>query len=110
MAYKTITSSGESWQPNPGDDLEGEVIATGTGESQYGEFPWVTVRKKDDTEVLVNGFGTILQRTLPKLNVGDQVCILYGGMQKAGNSGREYKAYEVLVDQPVDGDVAVDAE
>jgi hypothetical protein len=108
MAYKTITSSGESWQPNPGDDLEGEVVATGTGTSQYGDFPWVTIRKKDDTDVLLNGFGAVLQRTLPTLKVGDKVLILYGGLQKAGNSGREYKAYEVLVDQPVEGDAGVE--
>jgi hypothetical protein len=107
VPYTSITSSGDSWQPNPGDDVEGEVVASGTGESQYGEFPWVTIKTKDDTEVLVNGFGTVLKGSLPKLKVGDKVLILFQGLQK-GNGGREYKAYEVFVDQPADAELGAE--
>jgi hypothetical protein len=100
MAYKSISTGGDSWAPDPGDELEGEVVKAGTGESQYGEFSWVVVRTTDGNEIVVNGFGMILARALPQLKVTDKVHLQYEGMI-AGGGGRTYKSYIVSVDDGV---------
>jgi uncharacterized protein with von Willebrand factor type A (vWA) domain len=79
-----------------GEDLIGVVV--GTEETQYGEA--VKVQKRDGSYSLVN-YQSV--NSSLKENKGELVRLVYQGL-KTGESGREYKDFDLMVAKSSDSE------
>jgi hypothetical protein len=92
-----------AWRPDQEDPdtLIGEVVEIEVGESEYGRYPILVVRKDDNEEKAVHGFHSVLQNELlkHKPQVGERVGIKYLGdvPTKPGSRFKSYKGYRVKV-------------
>lgn len=86
----------EQWKPALSPTIEGEVVSLGTGSSEYGEFPLVTIRTTSG-DYSVAGFHAVLRRQLDEasLDAGDNIRIEYKG-KGVSKKGREFHNYELV--------------
>ena len=94
-----------AWRPDQEDAdlLIGEVVEIEVGESEYGRYPILIVRRDDGEEKAVHGFHSVLQSELlkHKPQVGEKVGIKYLGdvPTKPGSKFKSYKGYRVKVER-----------
>jgi hypothetical protein len=96
-----LDSFPEAWKPDPGEKLVGKIIGLDTRETEYGEYPIVTVLTADGRELAFHAFHTVARNELAKLepDIGEQIGIAYHGRAEGGN----YERYRILM---LDRDVA----
>jgi hypothetical protein len=95
------------WRPeNPGDEINGVIVAKGTLTSEFainGSVPywdlWLGGQKE---RIRVTGWGMLLRREMAdrKADVGDTVSVRFDGMstvRRGKYAGREYRAFTVKV-------------
>ncbi len=94
------------WRPSVGNKVSGEIVAIDMLPSAYGQpdYPVITIRQDDVSEVAVHCFHEVLRREVArrKPEVGDTIGIKYLGRP----DGRRYEAYKVVLDkaEPVEPD------
>ena len=67
-------------------------------ESIYEPYPFLMLRRRDDSRISVHGFGTVLTKRLASIEAGDGVLIEYLGKQSSRErEGAEYANYRVEV-------------
>lgn len=100
MASKDKTESAddftyaEGWRPEPGDIVDGTVIALDIGYSNFGEYPILTLETSDGN-VAVHAFHHALRSRLEKIRpaIGDHLKIKYEGKKKNKAGTLEYHNY-----------------
>lgn len=95
-------NTSDGWRPNPGDTVTGELMAAERIESEFGDYPMLTIRTDKGDMVNVHAFHAVLRKGLMKLRpaMGSQLSITYVGQaqtRKAGTDGkkRSYHNYKV---------------
>ena len=90
-----------AWRPDQDDPatLVGQVISIDVGESDYGRYPIIVVRKEDGEEKTVHGFHSVLQSELMKKRpqIGEKVGLKFLG--DVPGATRSYKGYRVEVER-----------
>lgn len=95
------------WNPQPGQDIAGYVVALGETGTQYGNKPHVDLRTDSGHVIRVVGNRTVLANELRehRPNVGDALLIKYDG-PRTTKTGRDYHRYVVKIarapQQPAD--------
>lgn len=87
----------ETWKPEPGDKLVGQVVALNDRHSDYGDdYPVLTVQNADGIYVF-HAFHTVARNGIldAQLQPGDQVGIKYKGTGTTG-AGNEFHNYAVV--------------
>jgi hypothetical protein len=90
----------EGWRPEPGDSIQGTVVAVDSRPSDYGDdYPLIEIEKEDGSVVAVHAFHTVLKREISRLApaAGDKIGIRYSGKEKGRN--QDYEKYRVLLDR-----------
>lgn len=99
MSQKMPNTSGINWDQfssgfekltEPGQIIEGTVVALGLGNYQGKEYPEVTFRKVDGSVVVFSATQTMLQRKLAELmpKPGDSLRIRYDGQSETAKPGQ----------------------
>jgi hypothetical protein len=98
---RAIARNTETWDKDKEPSLYGRVLELGGIETEYGQSATVTLLTADDCEVLVLGFGAVLNRAFKFLpiNPGDLLGIRYLGKRKARN-GKDYPDYKIVLRNP----------
>ena len=87
----------EGWNPEPGDTVEGTLVSTETVDSQYGEYPMLTLQTKDGY-VNVHAFHAVLLKKLTKIKptTGAQLRITFHGKKpNRKDPAKSYANYTV---------------
>jgi hypothetical protein len=94
-ALDRLDSFPEPWKPSAGDKLAGEIISIDVRETEYGEYPIVTVLTNDGRELSFHAFHTVARNEIAKLEpeVGERIGIAYHGKSADGR----YERYRVLM-------------
>lgn len=93
----------EGWRPEPGDKLAGIVTDITEGSSEYGDYPLITVQKKDGTLVGVHCFHQVVRNEINRkidsgrLRIGDLIAFSYKGEGEARNGKNAPNMYRVAV-------------
>lgn len=84
-----------AWRPQPGEGIEGTVVAVSQREGGYGSYPVLTLDTSDG-ELAVHAFHAVLRNELAEYapEVGDALAIVYQGKVE-GRHGKRYHAYRV---------------
>lgn len=95
----------EAWRPDQEDPdtLVGVVADISTNESDYGEYPIITIRQDDGTEKAVHAVHTVLRNELIKQRpqIGERIGIKFLGdiKTKPGSRYSSYKGYSVRMER-----------
>lgn len=99
------------WRPQPGETLEGTLVALEKREGDYGAYPCLIYRTDAGEYVAVHAFHSILKDEYAKLHavaqttgqpmIGRRHTVHYAGRQVSKNIGpdgkpRQYESYVVL--------------
>jgi hypothetical protein len=89
-----------AWRPDPGDKIEGEVVAIAERAGEYDPYPIVTVRRSDGEEFAIHAFHTVLAGEFAKLQLklGDKIAVKYLGKKQNRAGNGSYHAYRVVKD------------
>lgn len=89
----------EGWKPEPGDSVNGKVIAIEKGFSNYTNdfYPIVTLQRDEDSPINVHCFHAILVEKLKTFRpaIGERVIITRGPDRPVKNSTRTVVLYKV---------------
>lgn len=90
----------EPWMPEPGEMLVGRIVKIGVRSSRFGDYPALTVRQADGSELVFHGFRTVALNELKRLkpHVGDDIGVVYQGQGK----GQDYHGYRIELHREVD--------
>jgi hypothetical protein len=96
------------WVPKAGDQLYGTVVDVQEAESEFGEYPLITVETPAGDCLDAHCFHTVLKRATERLiargdlRPGSDIAITYFG-QEAGRNGRDgAHMYRLAVDNEGD--------
>src|SRR5436305_3395773 len=90
-----LDSFPEAWKPKAGDKLVGQVVGLDTRETEYGEYPIVTILTEDGRELAFHAYHTVARNELAKLQPGvrETLGVKHFGKAESGS----YERYRVLV-------------
>jgi len=97
--WKKMNSEGgdaPAWKPeNTGDEVQGVYIDVKDVTTKFGPSKVYTLQKEDGSFVAVFGKAPI-DREMTKLSLGDEVKIVFLGMQMSEKTGRSFKNFDVF--------------
>ncbi len=88
------------WRPNPGDILEGRVLAIGSTITSFGDGDYVELETTDGQKITI-WLNSILKKLVEQEDVseGDRVAIKFVGVVTSSkNKKRAYKDYVLVKD------------
>lgn len=88
----------ESWKPEPGDAIIGEVVGISTRDAGWGPYRLLTIKRDDGTSIAVHAFHDVLKQELAaiKPQIGHRIGIKYLGKP----AGKNYAHYKVATENP----------
>jgi hypothetical protein len=96
--------SPESWKPEPGDVLEGELTELNYRDSEYGNepYPVLTILDNGGKEWAFHAFHTWarLEVDRKKPQVGERIAVAYHGLGEAQPGMQPPHRYRLVVDRP----------
>lgn len=86
-----------AWRPEVGDVVEGEIVTLDNGYSNYGQYPIVTLRLADGSEVAIHAFHSALRNRLMdvKPSIGNTLAVKYFGEVDNKKGDQKYYKYGV---------------
>lgn len=96
----------EAWKPEKaGDTLHGFVTDLGLIDSEYGEYPVVTIQNSDGVERAVHAFHETLRNSMlqARPTIGEEIAVRYlGRVSEPKNGGKPYENYRVVTNVEAD--------
>lgn len=88
----------ETWNRDEEPKIRGRVLELGAIDGEYGCAPTVLLLTPDSRELLVFGYGAVLQRNIARRDIkpGDLLGIHYLGLTEPTNGGRSYHDYKIV--------------
>lgn len=96
-----------AWKPEKaGDTLHGFVTDLGFIDSEYGEYPVITIQNKDGEEFAVHAFHSTVKNAFltARPTIGEEIAVRYlGKVTKPKGGGKAYENYRVVTNEQVTG-------
>jgi hypothetical protein len=91
----------QSWRPEPGDKLIGELVDVDERDGGYGTYPILVIRDDDGAEWSWHVLHAVARGEIGRQqpNIGDRLGVKYVGKVE-GRDGQEYHSWKVRVDRP----------
>lgn len=86
----------ESWRPEPGDMLIGEVMSITSRTTEYGAYRILEIKRDDGTRLAVHAFHQVLEQELAKIKpqIGHRIGIKFLGKPE----GKNYVSYKAATE------------
>ncbi len=101
MGWKKLEVNNSAWNFEENKEMVGTFTSieqnVGPNASNLYHF-----KQEDETEINIWG-NTLLDNRLKHLEAGQKVKIIYLGLATSPKTGREYKDFEIYVDEPDEG-------
>jgi hypothetical protein len=103
-----LSRNPEPWKAEPGDVIEGTVVAVEQREGDYGPYPWLDIDADDGRQLGFAAWDTVARNEIVKLQPkpGDRIGIRCLGKVKGAT--RSYNGWKVVVEKPDQPAGAVD--
>ena len=98
-----VESDVVGWRPEPGDTVVGILVDHTEGESEWGTYPLLTIKKVDGELIGVHCFHTVLKKEVGRklergtMKIGDKIAVAYRGEGTAKGGNNAPQMYRIAV-------------